>query len=75
MNTNFKKAFFFLLTTFYAISSMAGTIKGKITDKQSKEPLTGTTVQIVGTSLGAVADVDGNYTLSVKAGTYALEVR
>lgn len=75
MNTNFKKAFFFLLTAFYAISSMAGTIKGKITDKQSKEPLTGTTVQIVGTSLGAVADVDGNYTLSVKAGTYALEVR
>lgn len=75
MNTNFKKAFFFLLTVFYAISSMAGTIKGKITDKQSKEPLTGTTVQIVGTSLGAVADVDGNYMLSVKAGTYALEVR
>lgn len=75
MNTNFKKAFFFLLTAFYAISSMAGTIKGKITDKQSKEPLTGTTVQIVGTSLGAVADVDGNYMLSVKAGTYALEVR
>lgn len=64
-----------LLFTLFAISSIAGTIKGTILDKTTKDPLTGATVQIVGTSQGAVADIDGNYTINIKAGTYTLEIK
>lgn len=39
-------------------------IKGCITDQKSKEPLIGATVQIVGSSIGAVTDMDGNFQLS-----------
>ena len=42
---------------------VAGTIKGTVTDKQTREPLTGATIQIAGTTQGTVADVDGNYCL------------
>ena len=54
---------------------MAGTIKGTITDKQTREPLTGATVQIAGTTQGAIADMDGNYSLDVKDGTYTLYIK
>src|SRR5699024_2827050 len=43
--------------------------------KQTKEPLTGATVQIAGTTTGTVADVDGNYTLTLSNGTYTIEVK
>ena len=46
-------------------------IKGCITDQKSKEPLIGATVQIVGSSIGAVTDIDGNFQLSgVENGIY-----
>ena len=53
---------------------MAGNLKGNITDKSTREPLTGATVQVMGTTLGAVADMDGNYQLNLKPGTYTLQV-
>lgn len=53
---------------------MAGNLKGNITDKETREPLTGATVQVAGTTIGAVADVDGNYQLNLKPGTYTLQV-
>jgi hypothetical protein len=49
-------------------------IKGKIIDAVNSEPLTGATVKIVGTSLGAVADVDGSYSIDdLKPGNYELK--
>lgn len=39
---------------FSTLTMMAETIKGTIVDKQSKEPLTGATVQVLGTTVGAV---------------------
>lgn len=55
---------------------IAGDIKGKIIDKQTKETLIGVTVQIVGTTIGTVTDLDGNYAiLNVQSGNYELEVR
>ena len=38
-------------------AATAGTVKGTITDRQTKEPLTGATVQVSGTAQGAVADL------------------
>ena len=36
-------------------------VKGNIKDKKSKEPLIGATIQIVGSTTGAVTDLDGNF--------------
>lgn len=70
-----KILFLVLFLTLSAMTAMAGTIKGTITDKQTKEPLTGATVQITGTTQGVVADIDGNYFLDVESGTYTLAIK
>lgn len=50
-----------------------GTIKGKLTDKEmNNEPLSFANVIIKGTTIGTQTDMDGNYTISVKAGSYTL---
>lgn len=64
-----------LLLTLSTMAAVAGTVKGTVTDKQTKEPLTGATVQVAGTTQGAVADIDGNYTLELKNGTYTLSIK
>ena len=76
MKLDFGKVFFFiLLLVLSTMTAMAGNIKGTVLDKQTKEPLTGATIQITGTALGVVADIDGNYTLNVNDGTYTITVR
>lgn len=70
-----KLFFLILLLTLPAMTTLAGNIKGTVLDKQTREPLTGATVQITGTAQGAVADIDGNYRLEVKNGTYTVTVR
>ncbi len=67
--------FLILLLTLSAMPAMAGNIKGTELDKQTKEPLTGATVQIEGTAQGVAADIDGAYTREVKDGTYTVVVR
>ena len=63
---------FFLAFPVYAYSQ-TGTIKGKILDAQTNEPLIGASVLIEGTTNGAAADLDGNYVIhNVGAGTYTL---
>ena len=66
--------FLILLFTLSCMTLMAGNIKGNICDKETREPLTGATVQVAGTSLGAVADIDGNYQLNLRPGNYTLQV-
>lgn len=76
MKLDLGKIFFLiLLLTLSALAATAGTLKGTVLDRQTREPLTGATVQIEGTTQGAVADLDGNYTLDVKNGTYTVIVR
>ena len=76
MKVDLGKIFFLILfLTLSVMTAMAGTIKGTITDKQTREPLTGATVQIAGTTQGAIADMDGNYSLDVKDGTYTLYIK
>ncbi|MDN5201680.1 TonB-dependent receptor [Fulvivirgaceae bacterium BMA10] len=41
------------------------TIQGKVTDSDSGEPLIGATVQVKGTDIGTITDVEGNFILSV----------
>lgn len=49
------------------------TISGKITDAKG-EPLVGASLLVNGTSVGTVADVDGNYTLTVPPGSKEVTV-
>ena len=70
-----KVLFFILFLTLSAMTVVAGTIKGTVTNKQTREPLTGATIQIAGTTQGTVADVDGNYSLDVNNGTYTLAIK
>ena len=65
-----------LFLTLLALQAAAGVLKGTIIDKTNREPLTGATVQLVGTTNGAVADLDGNYQLdNLKSGTYTIAVK
>jgi TonB-dependent receptor len=50
-----------LLTLQSQAFSQTGTIKGKVYDKTNNEKLVGTAVVVRGTTLGAAADLNGNY--------------
>jgi outer membrane receptor protein involved in Fe transport len=63
----------FLLFTTAALGGNTGKIAGKITDAQTKETLVGVNVVLVGKTLGAASDVDGNYfIINIPPGTYHL---
>ncbi len=53
----------FLLTTVAAFSQ-SKTVTGKVVDDMN-EPLVGITVAVKGTTVGAMTDIDGNYSVSV----------
>lgn len=62
------------LTSTLAYAGTTGKIAGKITDKSSSEVLIGANVIIVGTSMGASADIDGNYfILNIPPGEYQVK--
>lgn len=81
MKQVYQKSFlFFLLLFIYTLSARAdgntGFICGTIIDKTFKDPLIGATVQIEGTSIGTVTDVDGNFLLpEMKPGTYKVSIK
>ncbi len=55
---------FFLLVTILSVVAQT-TISGKVTDKESGEPLIGVNILVKGTVLGTVTNYDGNFTLNV----------
>lgn len=67
----------FLLFAFcflpFAHAGTTGKLAGRVTDKQ-QQGLPGTNVVLVGTTLGAVTDIDGYYTvLNIPPGTYRVQ--
>ena len=65
---------FLLLLPTFVFASTAGRVKGKVTDLQTGEPLIGANVIVVGTSLGAATDVNGEYVISnVEVGVYEVK--
>ncbi len=76
-----KKLFTFsalilLLSLLFTVSAQVGTGKlaGKITDAETGEPLIGANVVILNTTLGAAADLEGNYfILNITPGTYEVQ--
>ena len=66
---------FVLAAIFTQAQSLTQTVKGTITDKISEKPLAGATVGVEGTSLTALTDVNGVFTIaSVPVGRVKLAV-
>ncbi len=73
----FRKFYTILLLMLFSCSfimAQSGRVSGKVTDKETGEPLIGANVIIVGTSFGAASDVNGDYIIrQVQSGTYTLK--
>jgi hypothetical protein len=55
------------------LQSQTGTIQGSVRDHSTMEPIGVANVQVLSTTLGAVTDVDGKFTISsIPVGTYQL---
>jgi len=64
----------FLWLLYQITAAQTGSIKGRVTDKETGEALPGANVIIRSTAIGAVTDMEGNYIiLNVEPGTYVLE--
>jgi hypothetical protein len=58
-----------------ALAQNSGTLSGRITDARTGEPLTGATVGLADTQLGAFSDLDGFYTIrAIPPGNYTVFV-
>ncbi|MBD3288139.1 TonB-dependent receptor, partial [candidate division KSB1 bacterium] len=67
---------FIVLLPVTLFGATTGKIVGKVTDKESGEPLPGANVVIEGTLLGAATDAQGRFIiLNVPVGTYSLKTR
>lgn len=58
-----------------AQEKLTGVLKGTVSDKETKEPVIGATIQLLkDLSKGSVTDVEGNYVLVLETGKYQLLV-
>ena len=68
----------FILTLWFLSTAMlteAAILKGTVIDKSTQEPLIGASVQIKGTTMGTITDMDGHFELKdLKNGQYTLIV-
>ncbi|MGQ9707365.1 MAG: TonB-dependent receptor [bacterium] len=63
----------FLILSSSAFAGVVGRIRGKVTDKRSREPLVGVNIIVAGTELGAATDINGEYEIiNVPPGRYKL---
>ncbi|MDR0976765.1 MAG: TonB-dependent receptor [Prevotellaceae bacterium] len=66
LNIDLGRVFLLILIfTLAAMAAMAGNIQGTIIDRLTREPLMGATVRVGGTTQGAVADINGHFTLTL----------
>ncbi|MCB0811263.1 MAG: carboxypeptidase-like regulatory domain-containing protein, partial [Flavobacteriales bacterium] len=63
-----------LLLLAPALRAQSGTIQGRLTEGEpgQEQPIPFANVLVAGTTVGTTTDLDGNYQLSVEAGTYAV---
>lgn len=59
---------FLLFSVIPYIGAQQLTIRGTVTDKGLKEPITGASVSIEGTTNGTITNIDGEFTLNASAG-------
>jgi len=67
-------ALIMLATPVLVFAQNTGKLSGLVTDGDTGDPLPGATVLVVGTSLGTITDVDGNYfIIGVPVGSYDIQ--
>lgn len=64
----------FTLSIPLIASARDGIVRGSVFDRSTGEPLIGVTVQIEGTTIGAVTDLDGKFEIRTAPGIYTLVV-
>jgi hypothetical protein len=73
----FPRFYKILLLILFACSftfAQSGRISGKVTDQQTGEPLIGANIIVMGTSLGAASDVNGEYLITnLSPGQYSVK--
>ncbi len=67
---SFSWAIICLLFPFFTYSQIS--IKGRVTDKSTSEPVAYANVTVLNSSTGTSADGDGNFTLTIQKGTYQI---
>ncbi len=68
----FVIALLFALYTVVCAAS-GGTIKGRIVDAETKAPLSGASIMVLGTDIGAASDMDGYFRIpNVPSGSYSV---
>ncbi len=69
-----RKTVLTLIVAIAAIQAIAqdGFIRGKVLEEATGEPLFGATVVKQGTTIGASTDFDGNYSITLPAGTHSI---
>lgn len=63
-----------LTAALMVIQAQTGTIRGTVIDDASGETIIGGNISVQGTSIGAVTDLDGAFSIDIEPGTYTLEV-
>ncbi len=81
MNKSFKQSSTLLSVLFIsilassALGGVTGKISGVVTDSTTNEPVVGAQVRVVGTDIGTVTDIDGEYfMINLNGGKYDLAV-
>jgi len=69
-------AFVALMLTAQSLAAQQGTVTGRVTDRQSGQPLSSVQVFISSNSMGAITQQDGRFLLlNVPAGTYSVSAQ
>ena len=77
IRSNLTSALILILLFTLQVSGLAqtGSIRGKVFDKDTKDPLTGANIIIDNTSFGAASDLDGKYIIrNIPAGTQKITI-
>jgi iron complex outermembrane receptor protein len=73
-NTHIIFIVFLMLSTLPVYAQVANTVKGTVEDVETKEPIAGANVLVLGTSLKAVTDDHGHYSIyNLRDGTYDIK--
>lgn len=58
----------------YAVNFQQQSVHGKVTDASTNEPITGANIVVKGATIGALTDINGNYTINVPDASVTLQV-